>query len=200
MKFISFLVTLIIGIAFGVGITLYAPEIVGKYLPTDVGGSLKNVKGEVVAKEIKDKELLLTINTSNGAMLSTFRKNIDKIDLLVSKGDTIEIKISGYRPFIEDPIIARVKKPSSNLNTETVPARANEEKTSTVDETKPTTSVITDKEHTETITEGTPETPVENETKEVTPKGAENPVTTTPNSITSPENIPSQPSGKGEPM
>ncbi len=115
MKFLSFLITLLIGIAFGVGITVYAPDLIRKYLPSDMGGSLRNIEGTVVAKEKKDRELLVTINTDEGAMLSTFRKNLDKIDLLVGVNDIVEIKISGYRPFIDDPIIARVKKPGREV-------------------------------------------------------------------------------------
>ncbi len=200
MKFISFLITLIIGVAFGIGITLYAPEIVGKYLPTDVGGTLKNVKGEVVAKGMKDKELLLTINTPEGAMLSTFRKNIEKIDLLVSNGDTIEIKISGYRPFIEDPIIARVKKPSRNLSTENVPESANKETSPIVEKTEPTTQDITEKETSENTTGVRPETSVEKEREDITTGETETPETTTPDDSPAPENTPTQPSEKGEQM
>ncbi len=128
MKFLSFLITLIIGIAFGVGVAVYAPDLVRKYLPADMGGSLRNIEGTVVAKEKKDKELLVTINTDEGAMLSTFRKNLDKIDLLVDVDDIIEIKISGYRPFIDDPIIARVKKPGREVKSVKSPEESPEVK------------------------------------------------------------------------
>jgi len=128
MKFLSFLITLIIGIAFGVGVTVYAPDLIRKYLPSDMGGSLRDIEGTVVAKEKKEKELLVTINTDEGAMLSTFRKNLDKIDLLVGVNDIVEIKISGYRPFIDDPIIARVRKPGREVRAVKTPEETPEVK------------------------------------------------------------------------
>ncbi|UCG77416.1 MAG: hypothetical protein JSV21_07465 [Nitrospirota bacterium] len=71
------------------------------------------VSGIVVSKMNKGSSLLMTVDTPDGAMLATFTRKIDEVDLLVSEGDTIEFSISGYSPFITDPNIYRVRKKGS---------------------------------------------------------------------------------------
>ena len=69
------------------------------------------VEGPVAAKPMQDDRLLLTIVTPSGAILGTFKKKIEEINLLVETGDTVALTIPGYQPFLEDPEITRVAKP-----------------------------------------------------------------------------------------
>ncbi len=110
MKAWLLLLILVIGIALGVSGTYLAPDYILPYLPEVLKGKSVTVEGKVIEKELKQASLLLTINTNQGALLATFKKKVEKIGLLVNKGDTIEFAIRKYEPFIENPVIRRVIK------------------------------------------------------------------------------------------
>ncbi len=113
MKFITFLITLILGIAIGISGYVIAPEFLGRYIPSSITKSKTvRLKGTVIAKERKGASLLLTVNSPEGAMLVTFTRKVNEIELLVNKQDLIELSIKKYGPFIKDPGIIRVIKPS----------------------------------------------------------------------------------------
>jgi len=113
VKFISFLITLILGIAIGISGYVIAPEFLGRYIPSSITKSKTvRLKGTVIAKERKGASLLLTVNSPEGAMLATFTRKVNEIELLVNKQDLIELSIKKYGPFIKDPRIIRVIKPS----------------------------------------------------------------------------------------
>ncbi len=110
MKIWFFLLTFLIGVVLGVSGTYLAPDLIRPYLPEAIQGKSVTVEGTVVAKQRKQAWLLLTINTNQGALLATFKKRGEEIELLVNKGDTVEFVLRRYEPFVEDPVIKRVKK------------------------------------------------------------------------------------------
>ncbi len=112
MKIWSYLIVLIIGLVVGALGVYFAPEYVGPFLPKSLQSKGVEIEGEVVAKQRKGNTLLMTLNTKEGAILITFRKKVPEIDLLVNKGDRIEVRLKSYSPFVDDPAIKRVRKDS----------------------------------------------------------------------------------------
>jgi len=100
----------VFGLAVGIAGTIFLPNYVRPYLPEWVMGKAIVVKGTVTAKQKKEKVLLLTVNTPEGALLATFNKKVDEISLLVSEKDIIEFTLPKYTPFIDDPKIIRIVK------------------------------------------------------------------------------------------
>ncbi len=107
------LVMLVIGIMLGAGGAVYLPGILLPYLPDALAGKREIVKGVVAAKEKKPSSLLLSVNTPQGALLATFTRKAEETDLLVGVGDSVEISIARYEPFVGDPKILRVVKNGS---------------------------------------------------------------------------------------
>lgn len=105
-------IPLVIGILLGVLATLFLPNYVRPYLPGSLAGKETVVTGTVLAKQKEKQALLVTVNTSQGALLSTFTRKADEVDLLVNEKDQIEFTLEKYTPFIEDPKIMRVVKSS----------------------------------------------------------------------------------------
>ena len=102
---------LLIGIALGVVGTIFGPDVAGPYLPeTFRGKKTETIDGEVVRKLREGDRLLLTVQTSQGSFLVTFKKKVAEIDLLVQQGDTVTLALSRYEPFVEEPAILRVRK------------------------------------------------------------------------------------------
>jgi hypothetical protein len=118
MKGWLILFVLVVGIAIGVSAVLLGPDFIGPYLPQALRGEAVTVEGSVVEKQRKDSELLLTINTPQGALLATVRKKVTEVQLLVDKGDTVELVLRKYEPFIMDPKIKRVRKGEARPATE----------------------------------------------------------------------------------
>jgi len=106
----SRMVTFIFGLALGVLCTIFLPKYVRPYLPESIMGKETVVRGTVMAKEKKGNTLLLTVNTSRGALLATFAKKADEVNLLVNEKDDVEFTMEKYKPFIDDPNITRVIK------------------------------------------------------------------------------------------
>jgi hypothetical protein len=100
----------VFGLALGVLCTIFLPQYVRPYLPESFTGKETVVKGTVLAKEKKGNVLLLTVNTSGGALLATFTKKGDEVNLLVNEKDNVEFTLEKYKPFIDDPKITRVVK------------------------------------------------------------------------------------------
>ena len=100
-----------VGIALGVIGTIFAPDVAGPYLPGAFGvKKAETIDGEVVRKLREADRLLLTVQTTQGSVLATFKKKVAEIDLLVQQGDTVTLALSRYEPFVEDPVIERVRK------------------------------------------------------------------------------------------
>lgn len=98
------------GLILGIAGALLVPKYLGPYMPETIGGKEATVKGEVLGKQKKGEALLLTVNTEQGAVLVSFLKQADEVDLLVGENDKIEFALDTYKPFIEDPTIIRVQK------------------------------------------------------------------------------------------
>jgi hypothetical protein len=107
---VFFLSGLVVGAAAGV----LVPRWVGPRLPQVLRPEESVVVGTVVAKQRRDGQLLLTVDTADGAVLATFGEKVDEITLLIDEGDTVGLGLRGYEPFADDPPIRRVikKKPS----------------------------------------------------------------------------------------
>ncbi len=110
MNFRSLVVTLIAGILLGIAGTIYLPDAIRPYLPESFADKETLVRGIVLSKQRTAKTLLLTANTSQGAVLATITKGIDEVDLLVGPGDTIDFTLKTYNPFIYNPRITKVVK------------------------------------------------------------------------------------------
>jgi hypothetical protein len=106
----SSFVPFFIGVVLGVLGAIYLPGYVRPYLPESLIKKDTVVTGTVTAKQRKDHTLLLTVDTSRGAVLVTITKKVDEIDLLVGETNTIDFTLKEYSPFVEDPKITRVIK------------------------------------------------------------------------------------------
>ena len=110
MKTWIIVLILLIGVALGVSGTILAPKLAGPYLPESFQAKTEVVEGEVDRKLREQDRLLLTVQTSQGTVLATFKQKVAEIDLLVQKGDTVTLALRRYEPFVEDPAIERVRK------------------------------------------------------------------------------------------
>jgi small basic protein len=111
MKLSVVFLILLVGIALGVVGTIFAPDAAGPYLPEALRvKKAETIDGEVVRKLREGERLLLTVQTTQGAILVTFKKKVAEIDLLVQQGDTITLRLSRYEPFVDEPAIERVRK------------------------------------------------------------------------------------------
>ena len=98
------------GLALGVSGTILAPRLAGPYLPASIRGKTEVIDGEVARKLREQDRLLLTVLTRQGAILATFKKRVTEIDLLIDEGDTLTLALTRYAPFVEDPVLERVRK------------------------------------------------------------------------------------------
>ena len=130
----SGMVPFVIGLVLGILGTIYLPGYVRPYIPGWAMGNTTVVKGTVAAKQKKENALLLTVNTPEGALLATFTRKVDEINLLIHEKDAIEFTLSKYMPFIDDPKIIRVVKEQQAAP---VPAPAAKPKEQSTKEAKP---------------------------------------------------------------
>ena len=114
------LIAFVVGLLIGVVGTFVVQPMLGRRLPEAVRGKYEVLEGPVTAKQMEDERLLLTISTRAGAILATFKKQVDEINLLVEEGDTVVLEVPGYQPFMQNPDIVRVAKPDMSA----VPATA----------------------------------------------------------------------------
>jgi len=103
-------VPFVFGIILGILCTIYLPKYAQPYLPESMLGKEIVANGTVTAKENKGNALLLTVRTPEGALLATFKKKADEVNLLVNEEDEIQFILPKHMPFIEDPKIIRVVK------------------------------------------------------------------------------------------
>ena len=98
--------------ALGLGVigTVFAPRVLGPYLPRAIRGMAEPVEGTVVAKQREPERLLLTILTPQGALLATFKEKVAETTLLVEVGDSVTLALRAYEPFVENPVITKVIK------------------------------------------------------------------------------------------
>ncbi len=103
-KLLLFLLGVVVG---GAGMAL-APRWLGGWSPAMLAGGA--AEGTVEAKRWDGADLLLTLVTEEGATLATFRERAAAVDLLVEKGDSVQLGVARYSPFVEDPPVRRVVK------------------------------------------------------------------------------------------
>ncbi len=106
----TLVIIFVVGLVLGVVAGLFAPNVLGDRLPGAVRRSEALVTGIVLARQREPDRLLLTVETSEGALLATIREKIEEIGLLVDIGDTLTFELRRYSPFIDDPTIAGVRK------------------------------------------------------------------------------------------
>jgi len=102
MKFLTILFIFILGLGLGLSAQVLIPQAVTPYLPKILQGQTEVVEGRVVRKQLEQDRLLLTVS---------FKKQITEIDLLVEEGDTVTLGLTGYEPFVNDPLVKGVMKP-----------------------------------------------------------------------------------------
>jgi hypothetical protein len=106
-------IVLLVGIGIGVTGALLGPDYLEPYLPSGMKAESEAIEGLVRAKQLERDRLLITVLTPKGAVLVTFHKKIAEINLLIEKGDLIALGLHGYKPFVSDPRITRVRKDES---------------------------------------------------------------------------------------
>ncbi len=106
----GFAITFLLGLVVGITGTVLGPRLLEPYLPAAIRGDLEGIEGAVTSKQRKGDRLLLTVQTAEGVILATFRKKLTEIDLLVAEGDMLTLARTGYRAFMADPAIGRVRK------------------------------------------------------------------------------------------
>jgi hypothetical protein len=112
---------LVLGFLVGLAAAVLAPGLRERLMPEGWRGA--PTEGVVEEKRSEEGRLLLTLVTADGAVLATFTQRVAEIDLLVAPGDTVSLSLDGYRPFVEDPEIARViKAPAAAFEVDPGPA------------------------------------------------------------------------------
>lgn len=101
---------LLFGLVLGALGTIFLPRFAGPYMPAALRAGDVQVSGVVQAKSAEPERLLLTVASESGAMLVTFKKKVAEIDQLVSVGDSVQLTVDEYAPFVEDAKISRVMK------------------------------------------------------------------------------------------
>lgn len=94
----------VLGIVVGLFGSLFLPRL----LPVGWRLALGSVEGTVEAERLEEGRLLLTLATPQGLTLASFEAGVEEIDLLVELGDRVTLAARGYRPFLDDPVIAKV--------------------------------------------------------------------------------------------
>jgi hypothetical protein len=121
MKSFASYMILIIGMIAALGLYIFGSEYLKPWIPEAGVESIGLMEGIVTAKIAKPgigdipDDLLITLNTDQGASLVTFTERVDEVALLVDKGDRVTLAVATYRPFIENPVIKRVEKVSGQV-------------------------------------------------------------------------------------
>lgn len=102
--------TLLTGVVLGIGAATMGPVVVAPYLPKSISGQGERMQAEVLRKQRDANRLLLKVGTAQGPMLVTFTQKVAELDLLLEPGDTVTLATTGYAPFVDDPILERVKR------------------------------------------------------------------------------------------
>lgn len=110
MKSSILLSVFFVGLILGGAAVLWGPRFLDPYLPKGLQGKTEVVEGTVVGKDREPDRLLVTLSTSQGAILATFKQKIAEIDLLIEKEDQVALRLKTYEPFVHDPQIEKVRK------------------------------------------------------------------------------------------
>src|SRR2546422_10638615 len=105
-------VTLLIGIALGIGAAARGPAFVAPYLPKTATGASTRIVGQVVRKQRDGTRLLVKVDTAQGPLLAIFTQKVADLDVLLDPGDTVTLVTSvPYETFVNDPMFEGVKSP-----------------------------------------------------------------------------------------
>ena len=105
-------VTLLVGIALGIGAAARGPAFVAPYLPKTVNAASARIVGQVVRKQRDGNRLLVKVDTAQGPLLAIFTQKVADLDVLLDPGDTVTLVTSaGYETFVNDPTFEGVKGP-----------------------------------------------------------------------------------------
>src|SRR5207245_10057879 len=116
MKTRLIVLILLVGIALGVVGTIFGPDVAGPYLPEAFRGKkAETIDGGVVRKLREGDRLVLTVRTSQGSVLATFKKKVAEIDLLLQQGDTVSMGRSRYDSLVYEQSVDRVRRQSLTL-------------------------------------------------------------------------------------
>ncbi len=99
------LASFLLGLVSGIAATVFVPRYAEPYLPFT---QRQILTGLVTDKQIDTDRLLLRIRTDQGLVLAVFVSDREKVDLLVEKGNEVELKVDDYQPFLENPVVSRV--------------------------------------------------------------------------------------------
>jgi hypothetical protein len=106
----------VFGVAVGLTGAILGPRYLGSYLPTFITGETHRMEGTVVRMQRDPARLLVTVSTSEGAMLATFTQKVSEIGLLLAEGDEVTVALRRYEPFVTNPPIVKVVKGSDVSN------------------------------------------------------------------------------------
>ena len=67
------------------------PALVLPYLPRSISEQSERIEGEVVRKQRDGNRLLLKVGTTQGPMLVTFTQKVAELDLLLERGEMVEL-------------------------------------------------------------------------------------------------------------
>jgi len=105
-----------VGLGLGLSGPILATQYMEPYMPSFLKNPLHPLEGIVTHKQRDENRLLMTITTQDGTILATFLKQVDEIDLLVEKEDSITLDVKRYEPFVNDPPVLKVNKQVSQVN------------------------------------------------------------------------------------
>lgn len=112
---------LLLGLLAGVAAAVFFPTLRDRLLPAGLRSAA--TEGAIAEKRLEEDRLLLTLVTEDGAVLATFTERLSEIDLLVAAGDTVGLSLDGYRPFVDNPEIVRVRKATGEPDSPPAPTR-----------------------------------------------------------------------------
>lgn len=101
---------LLLGVLVGVAGTVLLPNLIAPILPDALRSAGESVRGTVADKKWKGDRLLLSIDAHRGAVLATFRKRTEELDLLIQEGDSVTLEVASTGPFADEPRLMQVKK------------------------------------------------------------------------------------------
>lgn len=110
MSYRGILIAFCLGLALGLGGPLLASRYLSPYLPAFMQKVIHPIEGTVTHKQRDPDQILMTLSTSEGTILATFREKIMEIDLLIAEGDTVTVNLRQYEPFVNNPAVVRVVK------------------------------------------------------------------------------------------
>ncbi|MCA9464753.1 MAG: hypothetical protein KC643_04830 [Nitrospira sp.] len=113
-SWIAYVFLFLLGIGLGLGAPMFVSQYAQAYLPQFFKDPVHPLKGTVTHKQRDQDRLLMTITTSDGTILATFRQQIPEIDLLIEVQDSVTLNVKAYEPFVNDPPVLNVKKTTVN--------------------------------------------------------------------------------------